>query len=60
MDNVKNDNSYNKEEQIKMLREDKQILIHTKDTLYTLASITGDKRYLQIGNTSRREQQCVK
>ena len=45
--------SYNKEEQIKMLREDKQILIHTKDTLYTLASITGDKRYLQIGNTSK-------
>ncbi|MEZ3447003.1 MAG: hypothetical protein K1W30_18080 [Lachnospiraceae bacterium] len=31
--------SYNKKE---------QILIHPKDTLFTLAAITGDKRYLEI------------
>ena len=37
---------YNKKELSKELRTSSQILTHTKDTLYTLASITGDQRYL--------------
>lgn len=37
---------YNKKELSKELRTSSQKLTHTKDTLYTLASITGDERYL--------------
>lgn len=47
--------SYNKEEQMEMLKTDKQVLIHTKDTLYTLAAITKDEKYLQISETSKEE-----
>ena len=45
--------SYNKAEQIKALQEDKQKLIHTRDTLYTLASITNDKRYLDVKEANK-------
>lgn len=37
---------YNKKELSKELKTSSQILTHTKDTLHTLASITGDQRYL--------------
>lgn len=37
--------SYNKKE---------QILIHPKDTLFTLAAITGDKRYLEISAEKKK------
>ncbi len=47
--------SYNKAEQIKALQEDKQKLIHTRDTLYTLASITNDKRYLNVKEANKEE-----
>ncbi len=40
--------SYNKKEQIHALKENRQVLIHPRDTLFTLAAITGDKRYLGI------------
>ena len=51
--------SYNKKEQMKMLMENRQRLLHTRDTLYTLASITNDKRYLQIGEMSKEEGLAV-
>ena len=41
-----NHTGYNKKELSKELRTSSQKLTHTKDTLYTLASITGDERYL--------------
>ena len=42
---------YNKKELSKELRTSSQKLTHTKDTLYTLASITGDERYLAARET---------
>lgn len=42
---------YNKKELVKELKTSSQILTHTKDTLYTLASITGDQRYLTARET---------
>lgn len=50
--------SYNKKEQILALMENRQILIHPRDTLFTLASITGDKRYLEI-STEKKEGTAV-
>lgn len=47
--------SYNKSEQLEMLRNNRQILLHTKDILYTLAAITGDKRYLRLRETGKEE-----
>lgn len=50
--------SYNKKEQILALKENRQILIHPRDTLFTLAAITGDKRYLEI-STEKKEGTAV-
>ena len=37
------------------MKENKKILIHPRDTLFTLASITGDKRYLEISSEKKEE-----
>lgn len=50
--------SYNKKEQILALKENRQVLIHPRDTLFTLAAITGDKRYLEI-STEKKEGTAV-
>ncbi len=47
--------SYNKKEQLLALKENKQTLIHPRDTLFTLAAITGDKRYLEISTERKGE-----
>lgn len=47
--------SYNKVEYIENLKQSNQILIHTKDTLHTLAAITKDKRYLKLSETKKEE-----
>lgn len=47
--------SYNKEEHIRDLRQSRQILVHTKDTLFTLAAITKDKRYLRLSKTKKED-----
>lgn len=46
--------SYTKKEQIQSLKPDSQVLLHPKDTLYTLAAITGDEHYLQIYENHKR------
>ena len=38
--------SYNKREQLQALKENRQVLLHPRDTLFALAAITRDKRYL--------------
>lgn len=40
--------SYTKREQMEALKTDRQMLTHTRDTLYMLAAVTGDRQYLQI------------
>ena len=40
--------SYTKSEQIEALKNDRQMLTHARDTLYTLAAVTGDRQYLEI------------
>lgn len=42
---------YNKRQLIDELQNEKMILTHPKDTLYTLAALTKDKRYLAVGET---------
>lgn len=49
--------SYNKKEQIELLKNDRQVLIHTKDILYALAAITKDDKYLQISENSKEESE---
>lgn len=49
--------SYNKNKQLEELRNSQQVLIHTKDTLFTLAAITRDTRYLKISETSKEESE---
>lgn len=39
---------YNRKQLIKDLQDKTTVLTHPKDTLYTLASLTGDKRYLVV------------
>lgn len=41
---------YNKRKLIDELQNEKMVLTHPKDTLYTLASLTRDKRYLTVGD----------
>ncbi len=40
--------SYTKSEQIETLKNDRQMLTHARDTLYTLTAVTGDRQYLEI------------
>ena len=40
--------SYTKREQMEALKTDRQMLTHARDTLHTLAAVTGDQQYLQI------------
>ena len=40
--------SYTKSEQIEALKNDRQMLTHSRDTLYTLTAVTGDRQYLEI------------
>lgn len=40
--------SYTKKEQIENLKTDRQMLTHPRDTLHTLAAVSGDRKYLQI------------
>ncbi len=47
--------SYNKQEQLNMLKESKQVLLHPRDTLFTLASITKDQRYLSLSETNKEK-----
>ncbi len=46
---------YNKDERMDMLKSSGRMLIHPKDTLYTLTAITGDSKYLQIGDDCKEE-----
>ena len=41
---------YNKKQLIRELQSERMILTHPKDTLYTLAVLTEDNRYLAVGN----------
>lgn len=41
---------YNKKQLLSELKNQDTILIHPKDTLYTLASLTRDSRYLTVGD----------
>lgn len=38
-----------------MLKESSQTLLHTRDTLFTLAAITKDQRYLTLNGTDKEE-----
>lgn len=49
--------SYNRNEQLEELRNSQQVLIHTRDTLFTLAAITRDTQYLKISKTSKEESE---
>lgn len=46
---------YNKKQLLHELQKESTILVHPKDTLYTLASLTKDNRYLAVGENIKEE-----